>query len=318
MANEGYITTGLDVAEATRAEHAALKASLAGRPKPHEIGDPVAIRAASAAGNGSFPGPVLLPEGTNQAVPGRGGDVPVRVFEHEDARGVLMFLHGGGWTLGSAEAQDVYLWDLAQAAHLSVVSVGYRLAPEHPHPAAADDCEDVARWLLDHAAGRFGTDRLVIGGDSSGAHLAVLALLRLGTDAPAFRAAQLSYGVFDLSMTPSQRDGADRLFTSTPAMRWFYDQYLPGLTPEERRDPGISPLYADLRGMPPARFTVGTEDPLLDDSLFMAARWRAAGNATELEVVAEAMHGFASFPLTVARRERGRQADYLARAVADG
>ncbi|WP_242893288.1 alpha/beta hydrolase [Actinomadura litoris] len=317
MANEGHITTGQDLAEATRAENAALKASLAGRPRPHEIGDPVAVRAAGAAGKGAFPAPVLLPQGTNQAVPGRGGDVPVRTFETEDPRGVLMFLHGGGWTLGTAEGQDIYLWDLAQAAHVCVVSVGYRLAPEHPHPAAAEDCEDVARWLLDHAADRFGADRLLIAGESAGAHLAVLTLLRLGADAPAFRAAQLSYGVFDLSMTPSQRDGADKLFTSTPAMRWFYDQYLPGLAPEERRDPAISPLYADVRGMPPARFTVGTEDPLLDDSLFMAARWRAAGNDTELEVVAEGIHGFASFPLTIARREIDRQSGYLARAVAD-
>ena len=88
-----------------------------------------------------------------------------------------------------------------------------------------------------------------------------------------------------------------------------------GVAPEDRRRPDISPLYADLRGLPPARFVVGTQDPLLDDTLFMAARWEAAGNTTSLEVVAEAAHGFIQFPLEVAERELTAQEEFVAKSI---
>src|SRR5205823_8787995 len=105
--------------------------------------------------------------------------------------------------------------------------------------------------------------------------LAAVTLLRLRDRhgvTGAFRAAVLTYGAFDLSMTPSQRLWGERdLILSTPAIAWFTEQYLPGTDPERRRDPDISPLFADLSAMPPAIFTVGTLDPLLDDTLFMEA-----------------------------------------------
>ena len=104
---------------------------------------------------------------------------------------------------------------------------------------------------------------------------------------------------------------------SVPVITWFNDQFVPGRSPEERRDPDISPLYADLSGMPPARFVVGTEDPLLDDSLLMAARWRSAGNPAVLEVVAEAVHGFVAYPIAVAQQELARGIGYIAAAVRD-
>jgi len=104
---------------------------------------------------------------------------------------------------------------------------------------------------------------------------------------------------------------------SVPVITWFNDQFVPSRGPEERRHPDISPLYADLSGMPPARFVVGTEDPLLDDSLLMAARWRSAGNPAVLEVVAEAVHGFIAYPIAVAQQELARQFAYVATAVRD-
>src|SRR5207302_1916612 len=117
----------------------------------------------------------------------------------------------------------------------------------------------------------------------------------------AFAAAVLQYGSFDLSMTPSQRLWGDRnLVLSTPIIRWFADQFLPDKNPEHRRDPDISPLFADLSKMPPAIFTVGTEDPLFDDTLFMEARWRATVASSELRIWPEAPHGFVSLPMTVA------------------
>src|SRR5205085_9248892 len=136
-----------------------------------------------------------------------------------------------------------------------------------------------AVWLAGEegraAAGAEGP--LAIGGDSAGAHLAVVPLLRLRDRhgiTSAFDAAVLQYGGFDLSMTPSQRMWGERnLVLSTPIIRWFGDQFLPGRTREECRDPDISPLYAELHDLPSAIFTIGTADALLDDQLLMAARW---------------------------------------------
>jgi acetyl esterase/lipase len=104
------------------------------------------------------------------------------------------------------------------------------------------------------------------------------------------------------------------MLVNTPLLRWFREQFLPGRSDEDLRDPDISPLYADLTGMPAARFVAGTRDHSLDDALFMAARWRAAGSPAELEIVAEAMHGFTLLPLTIAQREREQQYAFLARA----
>ena len=158
-----------------------------------------------------------------------------------------------------------------------------------------------------------------IGGDSAGGQLAAATLLRLRdrhgiTDG--FDAAVLQYGGFDLSMTPSQRLWGERnLVLSTPIITWFADQFLPGRDPEQRRDPDISPIFAELSGMPPAIFTVGTADPLLDDTLFMEARWRAAGNATELRVWPEAPHGFVSLPMSVADAALAAEHDFLNRTL---
>jgi acetyl esterase len=198
--------------------------------------------------------------------------------------------------------------------------VEYRLAPEHPFPAAADDCEDAARWLVARGPAELGVpDRLALGGESAGAHLAALTLLRLRDlhgITGAFRAANLVFGAFDLTMTPSARRWGDRnLVLSGPIMAFFTDGLLPGLDLEARRAPSVSPLYADLCDLPPALFTAGAVDPLLDDSLFMAARWRAAGGRAELRVWPEAIHGFTAYPLAVARAANDAQFAFLRAAV---
>ncbi|MFC9926885.1 alpha/beta hydrolase [Streptomyces sp. NPDC127190] len=259
--------------------------------------------------------PVRLPQGQDRVV---AGGVKVRAFVPDHVDGVYLHIHGGGWAFGSADGQDEKLWRLAVEARLAVLSVDYRLAPEHPFPAGPDDCEAAARWLVDHAETEFGTGRLLIGGESAGAHLSVLTLLRLrdrhgitGT----FRAAHLAFGPYDLSMTPSQRlFGSRRLLSNSDSLRGSYELFTPGMSPEERRDPQVSPLYADLTGLPPARIVVGTQDPLLDDSLFLAQRWQAAGAAVQLDVVAGAMHGFTLFPSAITAREQQRERDFLADA----
>jgi acetyl esterase/lipase len=251
--------------------------------------------------------PVRLSQGRDRTVAG----VPVRTFTPAEARAVYLHIHGGAWAFGSADGQDERLWRLAVSGRVAVVSVGYRLAPEHPYPSGVDDCVAVARWLVARARAEFGVDRLLIGGESAGAHLSVLTMLQLRG---AFRAAHLSFGPYDLSGTPSQRlFGSRALLSNSDTLRTAFGMFAPGRSAEELRDPAISPLYADLSGMPPARLMVGTEDPLLDDSLFLAARWPAAA---EMEVVAGAMHGFTLFPLAITEREDERQAAFLGAAAA--
>jgi acetyl esterase/lipase len=201
-----------------------------------------------------------------------------------------------------------------------VVSVGYRLAPENPYPAGADDCEAAALWVLQHRDELApGGGPLAIGGDSAGGNLTAVTLLRLRDRhgiTGVFSAAVLTYGAFDLSMTPSQRLWGDRnLVLSTPIIEWFADLYVPGTTSEERRDPDISPLYADLSGMPPAVFTVGTQDPLLDDTLFMEARWRAAGQETELHIWPEAPHALVALPMAAADAALTAEHDFVRRII---
>lgn len=300
----------VDIAEEhldeARTFNATLESLLASAPSVHTV-DPAETRRTRAEGRGTFPAPEVVPEGRDLAVPGPAGPITVRSFVPPgEVRGVYLHVHGGGWVLGSAHQQDVALWRLANEAAVAVASVDYRLAPEHPFPAGPDDCEAVALWLsTGGGAGQLGApERFVIGGESAGAHLAALTLLRLRDrhGLTPFSAANLVFGAFDLSMTPSQRSWGDRnLVLSTPIMAWFYDCFLPAMSSEHRRAPDVSPLYADLSGLGPALFTVGALDPLLDDSLFMAARWSAAGNRATLRVYPEAVHGFTGFPLGLSR-----------------
>ncbi|MDR1625802.1 MAG: alpha/beta hydrolase [Spirochaetia bacterium] len=261
-------------------------------------------------------GPVILsPQALERRIPGPGGDIPLRIFFPEKTRGAFLHIHGGGWVLGRAHLQDPYLEALARNTSCAVISVDYRLAPEHPYPAAPDDCEAAARWLLENGRREYGLEKFIIGGDSSGAHLSVVTLLRLkafrGKDT-GFAGAHLVYGVFDLNGTPSMRNYGDRrIVLNTPGMKWFVDQFAP---PALRGEADVSPLYArreDLAGMPPALFLVGTGDLLLDDSLFMASRWAAAGNSAELAVYPGAGHGFIGMNSRAAKQARSRGEEFF-------
>ncbi|MDH4308830.1 MAG: alpha/beta hydrolase fold domain-containing protein [Acidimicrobiia bacterium] len=226
-------------------------------------------------------------------------------------RGVFMHVHGGGWVLGAADHHDPMLERLADATGLTVVSVDYRLAPEHPYPAAPDDCEAAALWLVDNAEERFGVPVVAIGGESAGAHLAAVTMLRLrdNHDVHPFRAALLTYGMYDLRGTPSARTFGDRpLILPTPVIEWFVDQFTGG---DDLEHPDVSPLMAALHDMPPALFTVGDLDPLIDDSLFMAARWAAAGSECALEVWPHAIHAWDYFETGYGLAARDRMAEFL-------
>ncbi|AJT63225.1 alpha/beta hydrolase [Streptomyces chattanoogensis] len=305
--------TDEDCLAETLAFNEQFEATAASRPTREQTPDATVLARLRRNRLGGHTPPVRLAHGQDRVV---AGGVRVRAFVPDHVDGVYLHIHGGGWAFGSAGGQDEKLWQLAVQARLAVVSVDYRLAPEHPFPAGPDDCEAAARWLVDHAAAEFGTQRLLIGGESAGAHLSVVTLLRLRDRhgiTGAFRAAHLLFGPYDLSMTPSQRSfGSKQLLSNTDSLRGSYELFTPGMGAEQRRDPQVSPLFADLAGMPPARIVVGTEDPLLDDSLFLAQRWQAAGAPVQLGVVAGAMHGFTLFPLTVTEREQRREREFLA------
>ncbi|MEB2344541.1 MAG: alpha/beta hydrolase [Deltaproteobacteria bacterium] len=304
--------------EAIEPETAALNAAIErvlAQTTPIHHQRPAEIRAARERGEGVWGPVVTVPQAKTRTIPGPAGAVPVRVIAPDAPRGVYLHLHGGGWTLGAPHHTDVPNLRLAEACGLVVVSVDYRLAPEHPYPAGPDDCEAAALWLAEHARREFGCDWLAIGGESAGAHLAVVTLLRL-RDRHGFqgvRAANLLFGAYDLSLTPSVRRWGERnLILSTPIIEWFTDHFV---GPELRRHPDVSPLYADLAGLPPALLTVGTLDPLLDDSLFLAARWQAAGNRAELDVWPGGVHGFHAFPIPIAERSNRRIVEFLSGAL---
>ncbi len=289
------------VSAETAAFIARLEAELAEAPRPWTLA-PDVVRAARAEGKGALP--LLGPrEGsswreTSAPADGSGGPGRVRISEPDGKPcGTYLHLHGGGWVFGTPDQYDEPNQALARRTGLRVVSAQYRLAPEHPWPAAREDCLAAARWVLENSPEPF-----FIGGELAGGHLAAVITIALREAGLVGRIAGLvlNYGVFDMAGTPSCMNWGDRyLVLSTPMMRWFFDQTDP--EGSARRGPDASPLRADLRGLPPALFSVGTEDPLVDDTLFMAARWQAAGNETRLAVYPGGVHGFDMFDLGIAR-----------------
>ena len=308
---------GSDSLAETRAFNEGLMEIFESAP-PLESVPPAVTRAMRKRGEGFLPPPEYSPRASWLEVPSRGGALRLRVLPPEGAAtGAFLHIHGGGWVLGAADEQDLLLEAIADATGLCAVSVEYRLAPEHPYPAGHDDCEDAALWLLDRGAAELGVPAtFAIGGESAGANLSVTTLLRLRDRhgiTGAFAAANLVFGAFDLTGTPSRLLWGDRqLVLSDPIMNWFTECLVGD---GARRDPDLSPLYADLRDLPPALFTVGTADALLDDTLFMAARWEAAGNRAELRVYEEACHAFTAFPIAVAQDANEAQLAFLRAAV---
>jgi acetyl esterase len=247
-----------------------------------------AVRAGLAA-----PAPSRPPAIEEVACAG-GRSVPLRIHTPADrpATGVILEIHGGGFYLGSAARSDLRNRRLADALGVAVASVDYRLAPEHPWPAAPDDCETAALWLADHAEERFGATRLALGGFSAGATLAITTLLRLrDRGMSAVDAAVLQFGTYDLSaQTPAGRLIADE---------YFLEAYTGAAA--DRTHPDLSPIYANLIGLPPVLMIVGDADVLLQDNLVMAAQLSAAGVDVDLRLYPHAPHGFTAHPTPMAR-----------------
>ncbi|MFC9327356.1 alpha/beta hydrolase [Kitasatospora sp. NPDC057015] len=223
------------------------------------------------------------------------GAVGARLYRPSTVNGPLVvFLHGGMWTIGDLESHDRACRRLALGTEAAVLSVDFRRAPEHPWPAAVDDCVDAIRWA---AAGGGSTGGIagptVVMGDSSGGNLAALACLRLRDQGGPLPAAQiLLYPNTDLTLSsPSTRSKATGWGLTTDDVAWGAGQWVPD--PARRADPAVSPLYAaDLGGLPPTVVVTAEHDPLRDEGDAYAARLAAANVAVRHRCEAGMVHGF--------------------------
>ena len=232
----------------------------------------------------------------NLRLPGPDGEIPVRLYrpESKSALPALVYFHGGGFVLCNLESHDGVCRSLANAAGCAVVSVDYRLAPEHPFPAAPEDCYAVTRFVAERGR-ELGIDaaRIAVGGDSAGGNLtAVVSQMARDRRGPRLRFQLLVYPVTDASFdTPSYRENAEGYFLTTNMMKWFWGKYL--VDPTDAANPYASPLRAkDLTGLPPGLCITAEFDPLRDEGEAYAGRLREAGVGVTTTRYDGMFHGF--------------------------
>ena len=255
----------------------------------------------------------------NRTVPGPAGEIPIRIYAPVGTAPfpVLVYFHGGGWVIGNLDTHDGICRSLANRVGCLVVSVDYRLAPEHTFPAAPEDCYAATRWLAEHA-GSLGGDkgRIAVGGDSAGGNLAAVgALMARDRGGPKLAFQLLVYPATDTDFeTRSYRENAEGYFLTRADMVWFWNHYAP--RDEDRRNPYASPLRAaSLRGLPPALVITAEFDPLCDDGNAYAARLREDGVPVRLSRQDGLIHGFFQMGAVI---DRGRASvDEAARALKD-
>jgi acetyl esterase len=259
-----------------------------------------------------------------------GGPLGLRVYTPRGSASagsglpIAVYFHGGGWTLfGGLDVCDWLPSRVAAELGAVVVAVDYRLAPQHPYPAAVDDCVAAVHWAADHA-GDLGAspERLSVFGDSAGGNLsAVVALLARDAGGPAIRAQGLIYPVTDTTLDDgSMRENARKPVLHRADMDAFFRHYL-GASREHGADddPRVSPIRAaSLAGLPAALVQVSAHDVLRDQALAYAARLAAEGTSVEVETYAEAPHGWVTYPgiMRVSRRASGDLVAFLRRELA--
>ncbi|MEK5645299.1 lipase [Paenibacillus rhizosphaerae] len=245
----------------------------------------------------------------NRKIPGPAGHIPVRVYRPQSKYPlpVLIYYHGGGWVVGDLDAADVLCRQLANGANVIVVSVDYRLAPEHRFPAAIEDAYAAAAWVAENSSSlEADPNRMAVGGDSAGGNLAAAVTLMARDQGLSFIKFQLLFNpatryAFD---TDSYRDNAEGYGLTTDTMRWFWGQYL--AEEQDGRNPYASPLLAaDFSSLPPALVITAEFDPLRDDGEAYAAKLKAAGTPVEAKRYDGMVHGFM---LQTGGYDQGRQA----------
>lgn len=237
-----------------------------------------------------------------------------------ELRGAVIHVHGGGWCLGDSRPLQPALARLAQVTSTLVASIDYRLAPEHRHPSALDDCVRAAQALVERFRNKHGFDarRVVLAGESAGAHLALMALPRLRDAGLRFAGASLTYGLYDLSNTlPSRRGKVEAPLLDADACRFYVEAYLgEGARVDASSSPWAWSTHA-FEDMPPALFCAGTADPLHDDSVGMHARWLAAGNDAWRVDYEGAPHAFDLLPVPESKHLADMRADFVRYCLAD-
>ncbi|WP_207369128.1 alpha/beta hydrolase [Heyndrickxia faecalis] len=256
----------------------------------------------------------------NRTIPIEGAEIAVRIYtpEGEGPFPVLVYYHGGGWVIGNLETVDVPCRMLANRAGCIVVSVDYRLAPEHKFPTAAEDAYAAVQWVAEHAV-EIGADpgRIAVGGDSAGGNLAaVVSLMAREQGGPSLAYQMLFYPVTNHSYdTDSYRENAEGYFLTKNTMIWFWNHYL--RDEMDGQHPYASPLLAeDLSGLPPALVITAGFDPLRDEGEAYAERLKAAGVPVEATRYDGMIHGFIWMPgvLAASRDAINRAANALKEA----
>lgn len=223
-------------------------------------------------------------------------DIPVRLYYPSEASPLplLVFYHGGGWVIGDLTGRDLLCRKLANQAQCAVMSVDYRLAPEHPYPAPLDDCYAATVWAIEHAT-EIGIDpsRVAIGGESAGGNLAACVAIKAAQQqGPELAFQLLIYPVTAANFdSPSYIENAEGYMLTRASMYWFWDQYL--LDPSKRDDPLVSPLCAeDLSGLPPAHIITAEFDPLRDEGEAYAKKLANHGVDVTVTRYDGVIHGF--------------------------
>jgi acetyl esterase len=270
----------------------------AGRP-PFEELTPDQARQAFRAGRAAVqPPPQDVAEVRDLSCPGPLGNIALRAYRPlgtapADVLPALIYFHGGGWLLGDLDSHDSICRHYANGARCRVVSVDYRMAPEHKFPAAVDDSAAATRWIVAHA-GELGIDpaRVAVGGDSSGGNLsAVLALMARDGDLPPLAFQLLVYPATDLAMTTRSSQTIDKGILTSKTTKWFIDHYLRG--PKDLTDWRASPARAaDLSGVAPALVLTCSCDPLCDEGIDYARRLEREGVRVTLLHFSDELHGF--------------------------
>ena len=248
---------------------------------------------ASIRAGGGEPEPVH--EVTDLTIAGPGGALPLRLYRPAGERPLpaLLYFFGGGWVLGTVDTADGVSRSLANSSGALVAVAGYRLAPEHRFPAAADDCYAAVRWVAEHAE-EIGADpaRLAVGGDSAGGNLAAGVALRARADGPALAGQLLVYPNTDqLADDPSMRAADDPFLFNRHSVDWYRRHYL--ANPGDAANPLASPLRAQsLAGLPPALVITAEFDPLRDQGEAYARRLAREGVQVELSRYPGMAHGF--------------------------
>jgi acetyl esterase len=264
--------------------------------------------------------PVVEPEPVaevrDETIAGPAGGIPVRIYRPDGENlPILVYGHGGGFVFCDLDSHDELCRNIANRVPAVVVSVAYRLAPEHRWPAAADDFHAATQWAADNAA-RLGGDpnRIVVGGDSAGGNLAaVTALKNRDLGGPPLAAQLLLYPLLAADFGgESYRLFGRGYYNPKTALQWYWDQYAPSVT--DRAHPYASPLGADLRGLPPAVIVIAGHDPLRDEGLAYAAALEAAGVPVARAQFDGAVHGFMAMRiLGIAQQARQRACDELSK-----